>query len=114
MMKRSKRESRLVTAKFDNNLGLKSEMSSFQFVGSGLDITVHEVKFFSGLWVNLFSIVIALRNDYHLRNQGLSIFLSKVSVSVTFDRVMRATNGSVSWIRFLVNESPVVYNILSA
>jgi hypothetical protein len=39
--------------------------------------------------------------------------LSKGSVLVTFDREMRPTNGSVSGIKLLVNESPAVYNNLS-
>jgi hypothetical protein len=39
--------------------------------------------------------------------------MSKGSVSVAFDRVMRTTNGSVSGVKLLVNESPVVYNTLS-
>jgi hypothetical protein len=34
------------------------------------------------------------------------------SVLVSFDRVMRSKNASVSGIKLLVNDSPVVYNIL--
>jgi hypothetical protein len=55
----------------------------------------------------------ALKNGYHLSNQGLSVCLSKGSVLVTFDRVMRTTNCSVLGIKLLVNKSPVVYNTLS-
>jgi hypothetical protein len=39
--------------------------------------------------------------------------LSKGSVSVTFDRVMKATNGFVSGIKLLLNESSAIYNTLS-
>jgi hypothetical protein len=76
--------------------------------GSRLDITLHEVKFIPELWVNLFSINKALKHGYLLINQGLSICLSKGSVSVTFDRVMRTTYGSVSGVKLLVNKYPVV------
>jgi hypothetical protein len=37
-----------------------------QLDGHGLDITLHEVKFVPKLWVNLFSINKALKNDYHV------------------------------------------------
>jgi hypothetical protein len=66
-----------------------------QLDGSGLDITLREVKLAPKLWINLFSINKSLENDHHLSNQGLSICLSKGSVSVTFDRVIRTTNDSV-------------------
>jgi hypothetical protein len=56
----------------------------------------------------------ALKNSYDLRNKGLSICLSKGSFSINFDRVMRTTNGSVSGIKLIVNESPVVCNTLSS
>ena len=62
-------------------------------------------------WVCLVSIK-ALKNGINLSNKGLLIFLSKESASVTFDRVIRTTNGSVSGIIQSVNESPVVYNII--
>jgi hypothetical protein len=42
-----------------------------QLDGSELDIILHEVKFVPELWINLFSINKALKNDYHLSNQGL-------------------------------------------
>jgi hypothetical protein len=63
--------------------------------------------------VDLFSIGIALRNGYHLSKQGLSICFSKGLVSVIFDIIMRTTNGSVSGIKLLVNESLLAYNTLS-
>jgi hypothetical protein len=39
--------------------------------------------------------------------------LSKASVSIDFDSVIRTTNGSVAGIKFLVNESPDIYSSLS-
>jgi hypothetical protein len=85
----------------------------FQLNVSELDITLHEVKFFPELWVNLFIINKALKNGYHCINKGLSICLSKGSFLVTFDRVMRTKNVSVSGIKLLMNESLVFFNILS-
>jgi hypothetical protein len=74
-----------------------------QLDGSKLDITFHEDKFVPKLWLSLFIVNKDLKNVYHLSNQSLSIFLLKGSVLVTFDRVMRTTNGSVSGIKLLVN-----------
>jgi hypothetical protein len=84
-----------------------------QVDGSGLDITLHEVKFSTELWVNLFIFNKYLNNEYYLSNKGLSIYFPKGSVWVTYDRVMRITNGSLSGVKLLVNESPVVYSTLS-
>ena len=77
--------------------------------GSGLDINLREVKYVPELWVNLFSIKKSLKNGFNWSNQGLS----KGSVSVTFDRVMKTTNGFVSGIRMSVHESPVDYNTIT-
>jgi hypothetical protein len=63
--------------------------------GSGKEITAYEVKFIPKFWVNLFCINKVLKNGHLLRIQGLSSFLSNVSISVTFDRVITTTNGSV-------------------
>jgi hypothetical protein len=81
--------------------------------GSRINITLHEVKFFPEIWVDSFILNKSLKNVYLLINQGHSISLSKGSVLVTLDRVMRTTNGSVSGVTLLVNESPVVYNTIS-
>jgi hypothetical protein len=70
-----------------------------QLDGSGFDITLHEVKFVPKLWINLCIMNKGLKNGYHHSNQGLSIYLSTGSVSVTFDGVMRTTNGSVPGIK---------------
>jgi hypothetical protein len=75
-----------------------------QLDGSGLEITLHEVKLVPELWVNVFSINKVLKNGYNLSNNNLSIFLSKGSVSVTFERVLSTTNDSVSWVKLLVSE----------
>jgi hypothetical protein len=83
-----------------------------QLDGSGLDITLHEVNFVPKLWVDLFSINKDLKNGYLLRNQCLLNLLSKGSVSVTFHRVMRTINGSISGIKLSVNDLPVVCNTL--
>jgi hypothetical protein len=55
-----------------------------QVDGSELDITLHEVKYVPELWVNLFSINKALKNGHTLSNKGLSICLSKATISITF------------------------------
>jgi hypothetical protein len=83
-----------------------------QFDESELDITLQIVKYVPELWVNLLRINKALKNGHKLINKGLSICLSKVSASTTFDRVIRTTNGSVSGIKLSVNESPVSCNTI--
>jgi hypothetical protein len=65
-----------------------------QVDGSGLEITLHEVKYVPELRVNLFSINKAFKKGYKLSNKGLS-------------------NGSVSGIKLSINESPVAYNTIS-
>jgi hypothetical protein len=60
--------------------------------------------------VNLFIINKALKNDSTLSNKGVSIRLSKGSVSVRFDRVLQTTSGFVSGIKIFVYDSPVIYN----
>ena len=81
-----------------------------QVDGSSLDVTLHEVKFVPELWVNLFSINKALKNGFKISNKGLSISLSKGSATVTFDRLIRTTNGSVSAIKMSINTPPVAYS----
>jgi hypothetical protein len=39
-----------------------------QVDGSGLDITLHEVRFVPKLWFDFFSVNKALKNGYHLNN----------------------------------------------
>jgi hypothetical protein len=84
-----------------------------QVDGLELDITLYKAKYAPELWVNLFSINKALKNEDKVSNKGLSIFLSKGSASITFDRVIRTTNGSVSGIKLSVDESPVACNTIN-
>ena len=72
-----------------------------------MDVTLYEVKYVPELWMNLFSLNKALKNGYTLSNKGLSICLTKGPCSVTFDRVIRTTNGFVSGIKLSINPYPV-------
>jgi hypothetical protein len=56
-----------------------------KFDGFIVDITFKDV---SELCRNLFIIIKALKNRFHLSNKGLMISLKKGSVSVTFDKVI--------------------------
>ena len=47
-----------------------------QVDGSGIDITLHEVKYVPELWVNLFSINKALKMDINLAIKGY-LFISQ-------------------------------------
>jgi hypothetical protein len=55
-----------------------------QLNGNSLHVTLHKVKYASELWVNLFSLRNNLKSGYTLSNKGVSIFLLKGDISVTF------------------------------
>jgi gag-polypeptide of LTR copia-type/Zinc knuckle len=79
---------------------------------SSLDVTLYWVKYVPELWMKLFSLNKALKNGYILSNKGLSICLSKDPRSVTFDRVIRTTNGFVSGIKLSIYPSSVICNAM--
>jgi hypothetical protein len=72
-----------------------------QLNGSRVNVILKEVNYVPGLWVNLFRISKALKNGFNLSDKGLMISLKKVSVSVTFDRVIKTVNGSISGINYI-------------
>jgi hypothetical protein len=59
--------------------------------------------------VNLFSISKALKNGFDFSNKGLMISLKKGSVSVTFDRVIKTVNASISDIKMTTYDPSVTY-----
>jgi hypothetical protein len=59
--------------------------------------------------VNLFSISKALKNGFDLSNKWLMINLNKGSVSVTFDRVNKTVNGSISGIKMTTDDPSFAY-----
>jgi hypothetical protein len=50
-----------------------------------------------------------LKNGFDLSSKGLMISLKKGSVSVTFDRVIKTVNGSVSGIKMTTYDPSVSY-----
>jgi hypothetical protein len=82
---------------------------AIQLNGSSVDVTLKEVKSVPGLWMNLFSIIKELKNGFDLSNKGLMISLKKGSVSVTFDRVIKTVNGSISGIKMTTYDPSVAY-----
>jgi hypothetical protein len=68
-----------------------------------------EFKYIPEFWVNLFTISIALKNGFDLSNKRLMISLKKASVSVTFNRVIKTVNGSVSDIKKITYYPSVAY-----
>jgi hypothetical protein len=69
--------------------------------GEKVIVTLENVKFVPELWINLFSIGKALKNGFNLSNDVKMIKLSKGSVTLTFDRVVRTKNGFVPGIKLL-------------
>jgi hypothetical protein len=80
-----------------------------QLNGSSVDVTLKEVKYVPELRVNLFSISKALKNGFDLSNKGLMISLKKGSVSVTFDKVIKTVNRSISGIKMTTYDPSVAY-----
>jgi hypothetical protein len=80
-----------------------------QLNGSSVNVTLREIKYVPEFWVNLFSISKALKNGFNLSNKGLMISLKKGSVSVTFDRVIKTANGSISGIKMTKYDPSVAY-----
>jgi hypothetical protein len=80
-----------------------------QLNGSSVNVTHKEVKYVPELWVHLFRISKALKNGYDLSNKGLMISLKKGSVSITFARVIKTINGSVSGINMTTYDRSVAY-----
>jgi hypothetical protein len=80
-----------------------------QLDGSVLDITINKVKYVPKLCANLFIINKAIQNGFNLSNQGTSIFLTKRSASITFNRVINTLSGTILGIKMIGNEFPVAY-----
>jgi hypothetical protein len=72
-------------------------------------VTLKEVKYVPELWLNVFSISKALKNEFDLSNKGLMISIKKRSVSVTFDRVIKTVNGSISGLKVNTYDPSVAY-----
>jgi hypothetical protein len=72
-------------------------------------LKLKEVKYVPEMWVNFFSISKALKIGFDLSNKGLMISLKKESVSVTFDRVIKTINGSISGIKMTKYYPSVAY-----
>jgi hypothetical protein len=51
----------------------------------------------------------ALKNRFKLGNQSDSIFLTKGSASITFDRIIKCLNGTVSGTKMASLDSPTAY-----
>jgi hypothetical protein len=82
---------------------------AIQLNGSSINVTLKEVKYVPELWVKLLSISKALKNGFDLRNKGLMISLKKRSVSVTFYRVIKVVNGSISSMKMTTYDPSVSY-----
>ena len=83
---------------------------SIQVDGSGIDSTLHKVKYVPKLWVNLLCIYKALKKGYKLSNKGLYICISKRAVFATFGLVKRTTNDSVSGLKLAKDDASVACN----
>jgi hypothetical protein len=74
-----------------------------------LDILINDVKFLPELCANLFSVNKAFKNGFKLSNENENIFLTKDSASITFDRIIKSLDGTVSGIKMVYLDSPTAY-----
>ena len=63
--------------------------------GTTEDVTLTNVKYVPGLWVNLFSISQALKNGFSIGNKDVVITLTKGSTVLKFDRIIPTHQGFV-------------------
>jgi hypothetical protein len=74
-----------------------------------LDIVINDVKFLPELCANIFSVNKALKNGFKLNNKNDNISLTKGSASITFDRIIKSLDGTVSGIKMVYLDSPTAY-----
>jgi hypothetical protein len=70
---------------------------------------INDVKFLPELCANLFSVNKALKNEFKLRNKHENISLTKGSASITFDRIIKSLDGTVSGIKMGHLDFPTTY-----
>jgi hypothetical protein len=70
---------------------------------------INDVKFLPELCANLFSVNKALKNEFKLRNKHENISLTKGSASITFDRIIKSLDGTVSGIKMIYLDFPTAY-----
>jgi hypothetical protein len=80
-----------------------------QVDGTVLDIVINEVKYVPDSCANLFSVNKAIKNGFDLSNQGENIALTKGSASITFDRIIKSLDGTVSGIKMVPHDPPAAY-----
>jgi hypothetical protein len=73
---------------------LKCEV--IQVNGKKFAVTLHDIKLVPDLCVNLFNLNRAIQNGFKLSNENVSIRLSKGSVTLIFDRIIKTMNGFVT------------------
>jgi hypothetical protein len=67
-----------------------------QVNGSKLEVALKKVKYVYEFWINLFSINKALKNEFKLSNDSVSIRLAKDPVSLCFHCIVLTVNGFVT------------------
>jgi hypothetical protein len=77
--------------------------------GTVLYIVINEVKYVPDSCANLFSVNKGINNGFDLSNGGQSISLIKGFSSITFDRIIKSLDGTVSGIKMDSIESPSAY-----
>jgi hypothetical protein len=63
--------------------------------GTEVQLTLKQYKQVPDLWVNLFSVTAALSDGWKLGNEGKAITISKVKVTLKFDKIFESGDGYV-------------------
>jgi hypothetical protein len=81
-----------------------------QVNGKKFAVTLPDVKFMPDLCINLFRLNRALQNGFKLSNENVSIHLSKGSVTLIFDRIIKTMNGYATGINMKTLTTKAIHN----
>ena len=86
----------------------KKKVTVVQKDGATQDVTLLNVKYVPGLWVNLLSIGQAIQNGFSISNKGLIITLKKGTTEIKFDRIIPTQQGFVIGVEIRARTDPGV------
>jgi len=76
--------------------------------GRKYNLTLLDVKFVPGIWVNLFAIGKALARGFQISNKGTTVTLMKDNIKITFDNIIHTSRGYVMGVEMLPRETSSV------
>jgi len=83
----------------------KKRVTIIQKDGRKMDCVLDDYKFVPELWINLFSITKALKNNWNLGNEGQRMVLSKGRKTIEFDRDFATKGGHLQGVTIQPREN---------